>query len=172
MWVVYYFHAQSLCQHLLKGLLTSEIARISNHDPVNVDRYIDDFERVLEFAKENAPIYKISFYTGMSERLIKEYLSIIKDHELVADIAVTWVAAIWSYYKLSRFRRRRTCITLTAINQHISFPGVRITFSPPWKHYIYGLVRISNSYNRRQLWEGIKNVSTIFTIISLKYILI
>lgn len=76
-------HKRLIVELHLKGFFTSEIARISNHDPVNVDRYIDDFERVLEFAKENAPLYKISFYTGMSERLVKEYLNIIKEHNLL-----------------------------------------------------------------------------------------
>ena len=78
-------HKRLIVELHLKGLLTSEIARISNHDPVNVDRYIDDFERVYEFAKEEAPIYKISFYTGMSENLVKEYLNIIKEHNLVDE---------------------------------------------------------------------------------------
>jgi len=90
-------HKRLIIELHLKGLFTSEIARISNHDPGNVDRYIDDFERVnhdpgnvdryiddfervLEFAKENAPVYKISFFTGMSERLVKEYLNIVKEH--------------------------------------------------------------------------------------------
>ena len=75
-------HKRLIVELHLKGLFTSEIARISNHDPENVDRYIDDFERVLEFAKENAPVYKITFYTGMSERLVKEYLEIVKEHKL------------------------------------------------------------------------------------------
>lgn len=78
-------HKRLIIELHLKGLFTSEIARISNHDPENVDRYIDDFERVLEFAKEDAPIYKISFYTGMSEKLVKEYLAIIKEHKLVSE---------------------------------------------------------------------------------------
>jgi len=34
----------------LQGYFTSEIARLTNHDPVNVDRYTDDFQRVLSFA--------------------------------------------------------------------------------------------------------------------------
>jgi len=76
-------HKRQIIELHLQGLLTSEIARITNHDPVNVDRYIDDFERVLEFAREQAPIYKICFYTGMSERLVKEYLNIIKEHDLL-----------------------------------------------------------------------------------------
>jgi len=78
-------HKRLIIELHLKGLLTSEIARISNHDPENVDRYIDDFERILEFAKENAPIYKISFFTGLSQGLVKEYLNIIKEHKLVVN---------------------------------------------------------------------------------------
>ena len=76
-------HKRMIVELHLKGLFTSEIARISDHDPQNVDRYIDDFERVLEFAREDAPIYKIAFFTGMSERLIKEYMEIIKEHKLL-----------------------------------------------------------------------------------------
>jgi hypothetical protein len=75
-------HKRLIIELHLKGLFTSEIARISHHDPENVDRYIDDFERVLEFARENAPVYKIAFFTGMSERLVKEYLEIVKEHKL------------------------------------------------------------------------------------------
>jgi len=76
-------HKRLIVELHLKGLFTSEIARISVHDPQNVDRYIDDFERVLEFAREEAPNYKIAFFTGMSERLIKEYQDIIKEHKLL-----------------------------------------------------------------------------------------
>ena len=78
-------HKRMIVELHLKGLFTSEIARISDHDPQNVDRYIDDFERVLEFARENAAIYKIAFFTGMSERLIKEYMEIIKEHKLLEE---------------------------------------------------------------------------------------
>ena len=52
------------------------------HDPVNVDRYIQDFQRILEFAQEQSPIERIVFYTGAGQRLIKEYLEIIKEHGL------------------------------------------------------------------------------------------
>ena len=78
-------HKRMIVELHLKGLFTSEIARISDHDPQNVDRYIDDFERVLEFAREDAAIYKIAFFTGMSERLIKEYMEIIKEHKLLEE---------------------------------------------------------------------------------------
>ena len=78
-------HKRQIVQLHLQGHLTSEIARVTHHDPVNVDRYIQDFERVLEFARENAPIYKICFYTGMSERLVKEYLAIVKEQNLLLE---------------------------------------------------------------------------------------
>jgi hypothetical protein len=77
-------HKRQIVGLHLQGHLTSEIARVTHHDPVNVDRYIQDFERVLEFARENAPIYKICFYTGMSERLVKEYLAIVKEQNLLS----------------------------------------------------------------------------------------
>ena len=73
---------QIIAQHL-QGYLTSEIAKITGHDPTNVERYIQDFERVLEFAKEDAPVSKISFYTGMSHSLIEEYMEIIDENKLV-----------------------------------------------------------------------------------------
>ena len=78
-------HKRLIIELHLKGLFTSEIARITHHHPENVDRYIDDFERVLEFAREKTPIFKICFYTGMSERLVKEYLKIVKEHGLIPN---------------------------------------------------------------------------------------
>lgn len=77
-------HKRQIVGLHLQGHLTSEIARVTHHDPENVDRYIQDFERVLELARENAPIYKICFYTGMSERLVKEYLAIVKEQNLLS----------------------------------------------------------------------------------------
>jgi hypothetical protein len=78
-------HKRQIVRLHLQGHLTSEIARATHHDPVNVDRYIQDFERVLEFARENAPVYKICFYTGMSEHLVKEYLAIVKEQDLLLE---------------------------------------------------------------------------------------
>lgn len=64
----------------LKGYFTSEIARKLNHDPNCIDQYIKDFQRVKPFVKEQAPVYKISFFTGISEKLVKEYIKIIKKY--------------------------------------------------------------------------------------------
>lgn len=75
-------HKKQIVGLHLQGYFTSEIARKTAHDPVNVDRYIQDFQRILEFVQEQSPIERIAFYTGARHRLIKEYLEIIKEHGL------------------------------------------------------------------------------------------
>lgn len=75
-------HKKQIVGLHFQGYFTSEIARMTAHDPVNVDRYIQDFQRILEFTQEQSPIERIAFYTGAGHRLIKEYLKIIKEHSL------------------------------------------------------------------------------------------
>jgi hypothetical protein len=70
-------HKREIVALHLQGYLTSEIARMTNHDPHNVDRYLRDFERVYEIARDGASLNKICFLTGTS-RLVKEYLGIIQ----------------------------------------------------------------------------------------------
>lgn len=76
-------HKRQIVGLHLQGYFTSEIARKTDHAPENVDRYIQDFQRVLEFAKEHSPLERIVFYTGLSHSLIKEYLGLIKENNLV-----------------------------------------------------------------------------------------
>ena len=63
----------------LKGLLTQEIARRIGHDPTNVDAYTNNFERVFELYEKGESIERICFYTNLSQRLVAEYIEIIKD---------------------------------------------------------------------------------------------
>ena len=69
-------HKRKIIQLHLQGLMPSEIARKTNHDPKCVDRYIRDFERTVPFFNENQSITKIAFYTRMSEKLVEEYQNI------------------------------------------------------------------------------------------------
>ena len=69
-------HKVKIIELHLQGLMPSEIARRTNHDPRCVDRYIRDFERTAPFFKEAKSISKIAFFTRMSERLVKEYKKI------------------------------------------------------------------------------------------------
>jgi len=69
-------HKRKIIELHLQGLMPSEIARKTDHDPQCVDRYIRDFERTVPFFEEGQSIVKIAFYTRLSERLIKEYQKI------------------------------------------------------------------------------------------------
>ncbi len=71
-------HKQQIIEYHLKGLMPSEIARKTDHDPVCVDRYIRDYERTVPFFDEGQSISKIAFYTRLSEALIKEYQKIFQ----------------------------------------------------------------------------------------------
>jgi len=78
-------HKRQIIELHLKGYRCSKIARMTQHDPENVDRYIRDFERVLEFAQESVPVQKICFFTGMSHSLVEEYLAIIKEQKVLEE---------------------------------------------------------------------------------------
>lgn len=67
----------------LQGMNTQEIGRLTHHAPECVDRYLDDFERVLMLYRKlgkGRSVNKIAFYTGLSHGLVEQYLSIIKEH--------------------------------------------------------------------------------------------
>ena len=68
-----------------RGYKTSEIALKTGHDPVNVDRYVKDFKRVLWLKKDRRELHDIAFFTRMSETLVREYLSIIHEKELIEN---------------------------------------------------------------------------------------
>lgn len=76
-------HKKQIIDLYLQGYFTSEIARLTNHDPVNVDRYIDDFQRVLLLAQDGQPLNKICFYTGLSKGLVTQYLEFIREKNLL-----------------------------------------------------------------------------------------
>lgn len=78
-------HKREIVALHLQGYLTSEIARMTNHDPHNVDRYLRDFERVYDMARDGASLNKICFLTGLSPRLVKEYFKIIQGQGLLPE---------------------------------------------------------------------------------------
>lgn len=58
----------------LQGHLTSEIARQIQHAPEDVDRYIYDYQRVIELAQEGKSAPQISFLTGLRSHLVRELI--------------------------------------------------------------------------------------------------
>jgi hypothetical protein len=76
-------HKKQIIDLHLQGYFTSEIARMTNHDPVNVDRYIDDFQRIFMLAQDGQPLNKICFYTGLGKGLVSQYLDFIHEKNLL-----------------------------------------------------------------------------------------
>ena len=74
-------HKKEIVGLYMKGYKTSEIARKTQHDPVNVDRYVKDFKRVLWLKKDGRELQDIVFFTRLSETVVKEYLSIIEENK-------------------------------------------------------------------------------------------
>lgn len=77
-------HKGMIMKMHLEGLLTSEIARITGHDPENVDRYIQNFRRVMDLARRGMGERKICFITGMSKKVVREYLEFIEGNGLIS----------------------------------------------------------------------------------------
>jgi len=75
-------HKRQVLDLHLEGYFTSEIARKIHHDPENVDRYIDGFQRVLLLKLDGQPIDKICFYTGFGRKLVGQYLDYIEEKGL------------------------------------------------------------------------------------------
>jgi len=65
----------------LQGHLTSEIARQIQHAPEDVDRYIYDYQRVIELAQEGRNVTEISFVTGLRPHLVREHIHLWKEFE-------------------------------------------------------------------------------------------
>jgi hypothetical protein len=78
-------HKAAIVRLYLSGLTTPDIAARTYHSKQAVDRYIRGFERVrllaAKFAREELPLL-----TGMSEGLVDQYLALINEHGLLADI--------------------------------------------------------------------------------------
>jgi hypothetical protein len=63
----------------LQGNLTSEIARRIQHAPQDVDRYIYDYQRVIELAQEGQSVTQISFLINLRPHLVREYIALWKE---------------------------------------------------------------------------------------------
>lgn len=66
-------HKAQIVELMVKGYATPIVADKMNHSISSCDRYIKDFRRVTKLGKSYT-LTEISTLTGMSERLIKEYI--------------------------------------------------------------------------------------------------
>jgi biotin operon repressor len=76
-------HKREIVRLRLQKLSTPEIARRTNHSEEAVDRYINDYERVIRISDIFEPI-DIAFITNLSESLVIEYLDLKKEFQIGA----------------------------------------------------------------------------------------
>lgn len=76
-------HKREIVRLRLQKMSTPEIARRTNHSEEAVDRYINDYERVIRISNIFEPI-DIAFITNLSESLVIEYLDLKKEFQIGA----------------------------------------------------------------------------------------
>ena len=73
-------HKRIICiKCLQEGKIVEVTARETNHSPAAVTRYINDFKRVHTCLKDGWAVEKISYATGLSKSLTKEYINLINN---------------------------------------------------------------------------------------------
>lgn len=73
-------HKRIICLKCLKeGKTVEATARETNHSPEAVTRYINDFKRVQACLASGWEIEKISYATGLSKSLTKEYVDLMNE---------------------------------------------------------------------------------------------
>ena len=69
----------------LQGHLTSEIARQIQHAPEDVDRYLYDYQRVIELEEEGKSTSQSSFVTGLRPHLVREYTTLWREMKALKE---------------------------------------------------------------------------------------
>lgn len=75
-------HKYEALKMYIKGMEPSDIARRLGHALNSIERYIDDFALVVSAAQEDYSSVAISRFTGLSEKLVKEYLILFDRYSL------------------------------------------------------------------------------------------
>jgi hypothetical protein len=70
----------------LQGNLTSEIARKIEHAPEDVDRYIYDYQRVIELAQAGKSSAQIAFVTGLRPHVVRDHTALYKELERLGTL--------------------------------------------------------------------------------------
>lgn len=76
-------HKAIICRkRFIEGKTVEQTARETNHSEAAVVRYENDFKRVAACRKENLDLEKITFATGMSKSLVKQYLDMMDGNNI------------------------------------------------------------------------------------------
>lgn len=74
-------HKAKIVDYYIRGYTPTEIEKIAKHALKNIERYINDFSKVLILKKKGESIDSIRQIIGLSEHLIKEYLNLCEKYE-------------------------------------------------------------------------------------------
>jgi len=83
-------HKVTIVGMWLKGYEYSEIELKTHHSPASIQNYIENFKKVVHL-KDKMKLEDIRQVTGMSERLIKEYIELSKEYpesERLKDVII------------------------------------------------------------------------------------
>ena len=72
-------HKKLIIEEYLRCLLTTDIAAKTDHHNSNVDKYIGDFNRILDLYEDGKDEKQIAFLTGLSRSLVKEHVALIQE---------------------------------------------------------------------------------------------
>ena len=74
-------HKRLAFHNYKKKIPTSENARLIDHTPDSVDRYIKDGTRIEKLYADGYNEWEMAFFTGLPIYVVKEYIEIIKSYE-------------------------------------------------------------------------------------------
>jgi len=72
-------HKTKIIELFLKGYTFTEISIRMSHSHNSIKRYIEDFKRIVMLYKSGLKVHEIRLITKLTEKLIREYLSLYKD---------------------------------------------------------------------------------------------
>jgi predicted transcriptional regulator len=76
-------HKKEICYHVLvEGMSIEDTARLTNHSPEAVTRYVRDFKRVHTCLKQGLSARQTKYILNISSKLTEEYIGLIKKHNL------------------------------------------------------------------------------------------
>ena len=73
-------HKTQILDLYLSGYQFSEIEQRTHHSETAVQRYIQDFARIILLHHERFSVDQIRIATGFSDRLIGEYIKLYRQH--------------------------------------------------------------------------------------------
>lgn len=98
-------HKYEALRLYIKGLEPTDIALRLGHALNSIERYIEDFALVVCAALEDYSSLAIARFTGLSEKLVKEYL-ILFDRYTLDDTLKPFIEDLIAYFKQRKLLKK------------------------------------------------------------------